>query len=103
MQQRDETELDEETKMDGNYVNGRVRPKNKKEDRVDRRLAENQKPGKSRVIVMRSRDAQGEGGAVRRPRARRPIPDAAPRRTQMTGSLPYLLGLDAAQVKVGLE
>jgi transposase-like protein len=39
--------------MDGAYVGGKVRPENKKEDRVDRRLAENQDPNKRCILVMR--------------------------------------------------
>ena len=61
MAQRDESELDGEVEMDGAYVNGHVRPANKKVDRVDRRLAENQKPSKRCVFVMRSRDKAGRG------------------------------------------
>ena len=42
MVQREQAPLSGEVDMDGAYVGGHVRPKNKKEDRVDRRLAENQ-------------------------------------------------------------
>ncbi|OYV72792.1 MAG: hypothetical protein B7Z72_03985, partial [Gemmatimonadetes bacterium 21-71-4] len=38
MEQRDMSQLSGEIHMDGAYVNGYVRPKNKKEDRIDRRL-----------------------------------------------------------------
>ncbi len=55
MVKRDESELGGEVEMDGAYVNGHVRPANKKADRVDRRLAENQNPDKRCVFVMRSR------------------------------------------------
>ena len=41
MVQRDETPLCGEVQVDGAYVNGHVRPQNKKEDRVDRRLVQN--------------------------------------------------------------
>lgn len=41
--------------MDGSYVNGHIRPKNKKADRIDRHLALNQKPGKRCVFVMRQK------------------------------------------------
>jgi len=51
--QREETPLSGEVEMDGAYVGGHVRPQNKKEDRVDRRLAENQSPDKRCVLVMR--------------------------------------------------
>jgi transposase-like protein len=39
-----------EVEIDGAYFGGHVRPANRKEDRVDRRLAENQ-TGKRRVVV----------------------------------------------------
>ncbi len=55
MEQRDVTQLSGEIHMDGAYVNGHVRPKNKKEDRIDRRLAQNQQPGKRCVFVMRQK------------------------------------------------
>ena len=42
--------LSGEVEIDGAYFGGHVRPANKKEDRVDRRLAENQ-TGKRRVVV----------------------------------------------------
>lgn len=41
MEQRGETQLSGEVHIDGAYVNGHIRPKNKKADRVDRRLAIN--------------------------------------------------------------
>lgn len=47
--------LEGEIHMDGAYVNGHIRPKNKKADRVDRRLAVNQKPNKRCVFVMRQK------------------------------------------------
>lgn len=61
MEQRDESMLDGEVEMDGAYVNGHVRPANKKTDRVDRRLAANQNPAKRCVFVMRSRNSAGPG------------------------------------------
>ena len=39
--------------LDGAYVGGPVRPENRKEDRVDRRLTENQNPDKRCLLVMR--------------------------------------------------
>lgn len=66
MEQRDETELDGEVEMDGAYVNGHIRPANKKADRVDRRLAENQNPAKRCVFVMRSRASEGAANAAAR-------------------------------------
>jgi transposase-like protein len=55
MAQRDESPLSGEIHMDGAYVNGHVRPANKKEDRVDRRLVVNQRPNKRCVFVMRQK------------------------------------------------
>ena len=65
MVKRDESELGGEVEMDGAYVNGHVRPANKKADRVDRRLAENQNPDKRCVFVMRSRADADLGSAAR--------------------------------------
>jgi transposase-like protein len=42
--------LDDHVEIDGAYFGGHIRPENKKEDRIDRRLAENQ-TGKRRVVV----------------------------------------------------
>lgn len=53
--------LDGEVEIDAAYANDHVRPKNKIEDRLDRRLAENQNPNKRAVVVMRQRGADGEG------------------------------------------
>ncbi|MGD9788041.1 MAG: transposase, partial [Sulfuricellaceae bacterium] len=44
-----------EVHMDGDYVNGHIRPKNKKAERIDRRLAKHQKPTKRCVFVMRQK------------------------------------------------
>ncbi|MCA3020181.1 MAG: IS1595 family transposase [Rhodocyclaceae bacterium] len=55
MEQRDEAPLSGEVQIDGAYVNGHIRPKNKKEDRIDRRLAIHQKPGKRCVLVFRQK------------------------------------------------
>jgi len=55
MEHRDDAQLAGEIHMDGAYVNGHIRPKNKKEDRIDRRLAIHQKPGKRCVFVMRQK------------------------------------------------
>lgn len=55
MEHRDVVPLVGEVHMDGAYVNGYVRPKNKKEDRIDRRLAVNQRPDKRCVFVMRQK------------------------------------------------
>ncbi|MFZ6800381.1 IS1595 family transposase [Undibacterium sp. Di24W] len=55
MERRDMSPLSGEVHVDGAYVNGHIRPKNKKEDRVDRRLAEHQNPAKRCVLVMRQK------------------------------------------------
>jgi transposase-like protein len=59
MEQRELEKLSGEIHMDGAYVNGYIRPKNKKEDRIDRRLAENQRPDKRCVFVMRQKAEEG--------------------------------------------
>jgi transposase-like protein len=55
IEQRALDKLDGEIHMDGAYVNGHIRPKNKKADRIDRRLAIHQKPNKRCVFVMRQK------------------------------------------------
>jgi transposase-like protein len=55
MEQRELLKLDGEIHMDGAYVNGHIRPKNKKAERIDRRLAKYQKPNKRCVFVMRQK------------------------------------------------
>jgi transposase-like protein len=67
---RDERPLSGDVHVDGAYVGGSVRPENRKEDRVDRRLAENQNPDKRCVLVMRENHTaeerkQGFHGAKR--------------------------------------
>lgn len=63
---RDESPMDGVCEIDGAYFNGYMRPANNIDDRVDRRLAENQNPNKRCVVVVRQR---GEGlenvGSVR--------------------------------------
>ena len=55
MEHRDDAPLVGEIHLDGAYVNGHVRPKNKKSERIDRRLAKHQKPTKRCVFVMRQK------------------------------------------------
>lgn len=55
MEQRVMDQLSGEVHMDGAYVNGYIRPKNKKADRIDRRLAKHQRPDKRCVLVMRQK------------------------------------------------
>ena len=47
-----------EVGSDGAYFGGYVKPQNKKKDRVDRRLAENQSGKRTAVVVMRKRRGQ---------------------------------------------
>ena len=54
--------LSGEVEMDGCYVNKYVRPQNRIEDRIDRRLKKHQNPNKRSVLVFRQR---GETGAVK--------------------------------------
>lgn len=62
MEHRDESALAGEVHMDGAYVNGYIRPKNKKANRIDRRLAVHQKPGKRCVFVMRQKAVEADAG-----------------------------------------
>ncbi len=62
MEHRDESALKGEIHMDGAYVNGYIRPKNKKADRIDRRLAVNQKPNKRCVFVIRQKVTESDTG-----------------------------------------
>ena len=65
MEQREEVQLSGEVHVDGAYVNGHIRPANKKADRVDRRLAVNQKESKRCVLVFRQKAiAEAVHGAV---------------------------------------
>lgn len=50
--------LDGEIEIDGAYFGGHVRPKNKREDRVDRRLSHNRNPNRRVVIGLRERDGR---------------------------------------------
>ena len=45
--------------MDGAYFGGHVRPENRKQDRLDRRLAENQTGKRQCVVVVRERAPDG--------------------------------------------
>ena len=68
LDQRDETPLSGAVEIDGGYTNGSVRPANRAEDRVDRRLAEHQNPDKRCILVMRETavDPLAEGCGARR-------------------------------------
>ena len=69
MVQRDETPLAGAVQIDGAYVGGSVRPTNRAEERVDRRLAEHQDPERRCVVALRETfpkdDPQGRFGAKR--------------------------------------
>jgi len=52
--------LSGEIHIDGTYVHSAPRPKNKKSERVDRRLKENANPNKRSILVMRSRYTEEE-------------------------------------------
>jgi len=60
MVHQDDSPLSGEVEIDGAYVNGSIRPENKKEDRVDRRLAENQNPDKRCILVIREKHTAEE-------------------------------------------
>ncbi len=57
---KDNTKLEGTIEMDGCYV-GKTRPMNRKEDRLDLRLAQNLNPNKRCVLVARQRDTDGIG------------------------------------------
>lgn len=61
LQSREVGPLENEVEMDGGYVHTYVRPENRLEDRVDRRLTANQNQNKRAVLVMRERGEPGEG------------------------------------------
>ncbi len=60
MDNQDESKLEGTIEMDGCYV-GKTRPENKKEDRLDLRLAQNSNPNKRCVLVARQRGENGLG------------------------------------------
>lgn len=52
--------LSGEIHIDGTYVHSAPHPKNKKSERVDRRLKENANPNKRSILVMRNRYSEAE-------------------------------------------
>ena len=60
IEQRDDESLSGEVHMDGAYVNGHIRPKNRKEDRIDRRKAEHQNPNKRCIMVLRQKTTNSD-------------------------------------------
>ena len=65
MDNQDDTKLEGTIEMDGCYI-GKTKPANRKEDRVDLRLASNANPNKRCIIVARQRASEGSDliGAV---------------------------------------
>lgn len=59
--QREEMHLGGEVEIDGKYIGGHVRKKNKAEDRVDRRLKEHRNPDRLCALAIRGR---APGGAT---------------------------------------
>ena len=55
---RNEGALQGDVELDGAYFGGHVRPENRKEDRKDRRLAENQTGKRQVVVVARERNGR---------------------------------------------
>ena len=53
--EREEMRLDGEVEVDGKYLGGHVRKKNKAEDRVDRRLKKHRNPDRLCALAVRSR------------------------------------------------
>ena len=58
--------LSGEVEIDGCYVNKHVRPSNRIENRVDRRLKRYQNPNKRTVMVIRQRGQKGHGATITR-------------------------------------
>ncbi|QRM31922.1 transposase [Microvirga sp. VF16] len=52
--------LDGEVEIDGKYTGGHVRPENKAEDRVDRRLKQNRSPDRLCALAIRQRGFLGQ-------------------------------------------
>ena len=55
MDNQDDSKLEGVVEMDGCYTGSYIRPENKKEDRLDRRLTQNLNPNKRCVMVARKR------------------------------------------------
>lgn len=54
-----------EVEIDGGYMHTYVRPKNRKSERPDLRLAEHQNPNKCVILVLRQRSPERRRGAVK--------------------------------------
>ena len=68
--EREQVELQDVVEMDGMYVGGHVRPANRVEDRVDRRVAENQTGKRMAIIALRERGPGNRTLAVAAPEER---------------------------------
>lgn len=60
-QSRDLSPMSNEVEMDGCYFHYYIRPANKRQNRVDRRLAFNLNPNKRAVLAIRQRGLSGQG------------------------------------------
>ena len=58
MQREFEDPITGEVEVDGAYFGGYIKPENNKQDRIDRRLAENQNGKRRCVMVLKSRDEE---------------------------------------------
>jgi len=64
----DDVVLSGDVEIDGCHVGGHVRPENRKEDRKDRRLAENKDADRRVVIAMRERQGRTLTFSLKRPK-----------------------------------
>jgi len=62
-QSRDLTPMHNEVEIDGCYFHYYIRPANKREHRIDRRLSFNLNPNKRAVLAMRQRGLPGQGAS----------------------------------------
>nr|WP_294546884.1 IS1595 family transposase [uncultured Rhodopila sp.] len=100
--QREDLKLDDVVEMDGMYVGGHIRPENKAEKRIDRRLAEAQTGKRMAIIAIRERGdgnrtlaaaARDERGDVAWHLVRNHVRDGAELRADQHKSYDKLVGL----------
>ena len=60
-QSRDLSPMNNEVEIDGCYFHYYIRPANKRENRIDRRMASNLNPNKRAVLAIRQRGLPGQG------------------------------------------
>lgn len=65
MNHRDLGMMEGEIEIDASYSGGYTKPENKKEDRIDRRKAENQSGKKRAILTLRQRGSVEKQGAVK--------------------------------------